>query len=445
MNSAAPAKLASTSVLSVSLLLCGCATKLNLEAPYDDVTFERAIPETDPPKPVEIVETPRILPLPGQLKPLPAKGAKEEKVPPEQAIAKANKAARMEPTRAGYINAIQVYPWTEGALYRLYASPERVSTMALQPGEELIDNPEEDAERAERIRQMRIAQQAKESGLFVRLSEKQEKSKEATATDLPASSPSAFRPPTTDLAPTAADLAKAAKGMLDRSSEIIPSSQARKLAFVGAKADTETTNPHALAPPPSTYAVMAGSIIPASLITGLNSDLPGATIAQVTENVFDTVTGEHLLVPQGTRLVGKYDSVVAFGQKRALVVWSRLILPNGNSIVIENLPATDVAGYAGLEDEVDFHTWQLLKGVALASLIGVGTQLSIGNNQNDLVTALRQSVQQSTNQAGQRLVERELDVQPTITVRPGWPLRVIVSKDLVLKPYQEIQTGQTAR
>jgi type IV secretion system protein VirB10 len=156
--------------------------------------------------------------------------------------------------------------------------------------------------------------------------------------------------------------------------------------------------------------------------------------------VFDTVTGEHLLVPQGTRLVGKYDSVVAFGQKRALVVWSRLILPNGNSIVIENLPATDVAGYAGLEDEVDFHTWQLLKGVALASLIGVGTQLSIGNNQNDLVTALRQSVQQSTNQAGQRLVERELDAQPTITVRPGWPLRVIVSKDLVLKPYQEVQT-----
>jgi type IV secretion system protein TrbI len=292
---------------------------------------------------------------------------------------------------------------------------------------------------------MRIAQQAKESGLFVRLSEKQENTKQASATDLPASPPSAFRPPATDAAPPPADLAKAAQGMLDRSGEIIPSSQARKLAFVNAKADTETTNPHALAPPPSTYAVMAGSIIPASLITGLNSDLPGATIAQVTENVFDTVTGEHLLVPQGTRLVGKYDSVVAFGQKRALVVWSRLILPNGNSIVIENLPATDIAGYAGLEDEVDFHTWQLLKGVALASLIGVGTQLSIGNNQNDLVTALRQSVQQSTNQAGQRIVERELDVQPTITVRPGWPLRVIVSKDLVLKPYLDSGTAATAR
>lgn len=328
-------------------------------------------------------------------------------------------------------------PPSPGDIGRAFAEAEKKS--GASPAAGFTTNPEEDAERAERVRQMRIAQQAKESGLFVRLSENQEKSKQASVTDAPASPPSAFRPS------TAADLAKAAKGMLDRSSEIIPSSQARKLAFVGAKADTETTNPHALAPPPSTYAVMAGSIIPASLVTGLNSDLPGATIAQVTENVYDTVTGEHLLIPQGTRLVGKYDSVVAFGQKRALVVWSRLILPNGNSIVIENLPATDVAGYAGLEDEVDFHTWQLLKGVALATLIGVGTQLSIGNNQNDLINALRQSVQQSTNQAGQRLVERELDVQPTITVRPGWPLRVIVSKDLVLKPYQDVQTAVKGR
>ena len=127
------------------------------------------------------------------------------------------------------------------------------------------------------------------------------------------------------------------------------------------------------------------------------------------------------------------------------MVWTRLILPNGNSIVTENLLATDVAGYAGLEDEVDFHTWQLLKGIGLATLLGVGTQLSFGNDESDLVKALRESVQQTTNRAGQRLVERELDVQPTITVRPGWPLRVIVSKDLVLKPYQDIQTVAKTR
>ncbi len=108
------------------------------------------------------------------------------------------------------------------------------------------------------------------------------------------------------------------------------------------------------------------------------------------------------------------DSVVAFGQKRALVVWARLILPNGNSIVIENLPATDVAGYAGLEDEVDFHTWQLLKGVALATLIGV-RDAAVAPAMTRAISwkTLRESAQQTTNRAGQRLVERELDVQPT--------------------------------
>ncbi|MGY3534582.1 TrbI/VirB10 family protein [Bradyrhizobium sp. USDA 4452] len=336
-------------------------------------------------------------------------------------------------------------PPSPGDIGRAFAENEKKAGVASDTG--FRTNPEEDAERAERIRQTRVAQQARESGLFFRLSERQEKRKQASTstTDAPAASLSEFRPSTPDTGPSAAELAKTALAMVDRSSEIVPASQARKLAFAAAKADTGTTNPHTLKPPPSTYAVMAGSIIPASLVTGLNSDLPGATIGQVTENVYDTVTGEHLLIPQGTRITGKYDSVVAFGQKRALVVWSRLILPNGNSIVVENLPATDVAGYAGLEDEVDFHTWQLLKGVALATLIGVGTQLSIGNDESDLVKALRESTQQTTNRAGQRLIERELDVQPTITVRPGWPLRVIVSKDLVMKPYQDVRAAAKDR
>ena len=130
---------ASVSILALALAAGGCATKLNLEAPYDELSFEKALPEADPPKPVEIVEVPKVLPLPGQLKPWPTKVPKGEKVPPEQAIATANKAAQIEPTRAGYINAIQVYPWTEGALYRLYTSPEKVSTIVLQPAEELID------------------------------------------------------------------------------------------------------------------------------------------------------------------------------------------------------------------------------------------------------------------------------------------------------------------
>ena len=182
---------------------------------------------------------------------------------------------------------------------------------------------------------------------------------------------------------------------------------------------------------------MAGTVIAASLITGINSDLPGRVIGQVTENVYDTVSGRYVLIPQGSRVIGTYDSVVAFGQERALVVWQRIIMPDGSSVVIENLPATDTAGYAGLEDEVNFHTWRLLQGVALSTLLGVSTEITFGDDESDLVQAIRQSTQNSVNQAGQRITERNLNIQPTITVRPGWPLRIIVNKDMVLRPYRD--------
>ena len=149
----------------------------------------------------------------------------------------------------------------------------------------------------------------------MRLSEKQDRRRQQGEPPATGAQPSAFRPASD--APVATDLtAKASQGFSDRLNEIIPSSQARKLAFVNAKPDKETTNPRPLAASPSPHAILAGTIIPASLITGLNSDLPGTTIAQVTENVYDTVMGEFLLMPQGTRLIGKYDSVVAYGQKR---------------------------------------------------------------------------------------------------------------------------------
>src|SRR5207248_6912038 len=134
-------------------------------------------------------------------------------------------------------------------------------------------------------------------------------------------------------------------------------------------------NPHGLTPAPSPDTLLAGSVISASLITGLRSDLPGLVTAQVTENTYDSVTGRILLIPQGARLIGNYDSVVAFGQKRALVVWQRIIMPDGSSLRIDNAPATDPSGYAGLQDRVDLHTWQLLKGVALSTLLGVGSEL----------------------------------------------------------------------
>jgi type IV secretion system protein TrbI len=202
------------------------------------------------------------------------------------------------------------------------------------------------------------------------------------------------------------------------------------------RADADDTNPHPLRPAPSPWTLSAGTIIPASLITGLNSDLPGTVFAQVTENVRDSATGRTVLIPQGSRLIGSYDSVVAFGQRRALLVWQRIVLPDGSSVRLDNVPATDASGYAGVSDQVDFHTWRLLTGIALSTLLGVGTELSFGSAESDLVRAVRESTQQNAARTGDQITSRNLDVQPTITVRPGWPLRAIIHKDLVLRPWR---------
>ncbi len=212
-----------------------------------------------------------------------------------------------------------------------------------------------------------------------------------------------------------------------------PNGQSSKQAFLDRDSD-EIYNSHGLVSPRSPYQVMAGNLIPASLVTGLNSDLPGQVIGQVTENVFDTVTGQHLLIPQGSRLMGRYDSVIAFGQSRALVVWTRMILPNGDSIQLDNLPGSDAQGFAGLQDKVDRHTWQFIKGAALSSLLSIGSELA--NDDGDRLTrALQNAGQDTANIAGQLIIDRNLNVQPTIRIRQGWRFNVIVSRDLILKPY----------
>ena len=162
--------------------------------------------------------------------------------------------------------------------------------------------------------------------------------------------------------------------------------------------------------------------------------------AQVTERVFDTPTGRALLIPQGARLIGTYDSQVAFGQSRVLLVWTRLIMPNGRSIVLERQPGADVAGYSGLEDEVDNHWKELLGAAALSTLLAVGIEVNSGtdvNNTNSaIIQALRRGAGDSLNQTGQQVVRRNLNIQPTLTIRPGFPVRVIVNRDLVLEPYR---------
>jgi type IV secretion system protein VirB10 len=212
--------------------------------------------------------------------------------------------------------------------------------------------------------------------------------------------------------------------------------QDRKLAFVNAAVDRRTTSPDRLAAPASPYVVQAGTIIPGALITGIRSDLPGQITAQVTENVYDSPTGRSLLIPQGARLIGQYDSQVAFGQTRVLLVWTRLILPGGKSIVLERQPGADAAGTSGLEDQVDDHWGALFKAALLSTLLSVGSEVGTSNSENNLVQAIRSGASQSFNQTGQQIVGRNLNIQPTLTIRPGFPMRVIVNRDLVLEPYQ---------
>ena len=218
--------------------------------------------------------------------------------------------------------------------------------------------------------------------------------------------------------------------------ESILNMQDRKSAFLNGAVDRKTVSPDRLANPASRYVVQAGAVIPAALVTGIRSDLPGQVTAQVTENVYDSPSGRFLLIPQGSKLVGLYDSQISFGQDRVLLVWTRLIMPNGRSIVLERQPGADTQGFAGLEDEVDHHWGRLAMAATLSTVLGVGSELGATNNDNAIVTALRRGGTDSLNQTGQQVVRRNLNIQPTITIRPGFPVRVVVNRDLVLAPYQ---------
>lgn len=290
--------------------------------------------------------------------------------------------------------------------------------------------PEEQARLAELQRLRQEAEAARRSGLFVQAAQRTDERGSATEV---ASADDAARPGPFAAIPGSAESA--------RSDEtFVQNGQDRKSAFLSGAADSKIYASGKLQAPASPFQVMAGTIISAAMVTGLNSDLPGQAIANVTEPVYDTVTGKTLLVPQGSRLLGTYDAQVAYGQSRVLLVWTRLIMPDGSSIVLDRLSGTDAKGFAGLEDETDNHWRKLLAGAALSTLLGVGAELGSGNrgsvDGNDtVVVATGRSAQDSVNQVGQQITRRNLNIQPTLTVRPGFPVRVIVNKDLVLRPY----------
>lgn len=195
--------------------------------------------------------------------------------------------------------------------------------------------------------------------------------------------------------------------------------------------------------PLSPYEVQAGTVIPAALLTGINTDLPGEVIAVVTAPVYDSATGRHELIPQGAKLLGAYDSEIGNGQNRALLVWHRLIMPNGRSITLDHMPGIDAAGYAGVADRVDYHAGKLAVGTVLSSILAYTGNLArspqsgaVGNttsgSERDVIG---DTVAQQAVRVGSKIIDRQLNVQPTITVRPGWPVRVLVNKDITLAPY----------
>lgn len=217
-------------------------------------------------------------------------------------------------------------------------------------------------------------------------------------------------------------------GMLAAPVNATPSDS--KQAFLDRRPDGPPVSASRVAPPAGKVVLQAHSVIAAALVTAISSDLPGPVSAQVTRDVHDSLTGRIVVIPQGSRLLGRYDAKVAFGQRRVLLVWDRLVYPDGRSLDLDQLVGADAAGRSGLQDRVDAHWGSMGKAAVLSSLLGVGAELG-SDDDSDLARALRSGVQDTVNQTGQQVVRRQLDVQPTLTLRAGLPLTILVTRDIV--------------
>ena len=186
----------------------------------------------------------------------------------------------------------------------------------------------------------------------------------------------------------------------------------------------------------SPYEIKVGSIIPAVLVTSINSDLPGGIIAQIRENVYDSTTGRHLLLPQGSKIYGIYDSNISYAQNRILIVWQRIVLPNGESIALENMPGVDLSGSAGLRDKTNYHSLQLLRGVVLSAVFGAGTAIVTyeKDGDNNYMNEAGRGAGENIDTIGQKMADKDLNRQPTIEIRQGNKFNILVHKDMILKP-----------
>ncbi|NRP21816.1 Type IV secretion system protein PtlG [Ensifer adhaerens] len=212
--------------------------------------------------------------------------------------------------------------------------------------------------------------------------------------------------------------------------------QSSKQAFLNADIKELGYLPNQVVPAQSPYELKRGSVIPATLITGIVSDLPGRISAQVSQPVFDSATGRHLLIPQGARLFGRYDSDVTFGQSRVLVVWTDLIFPNGSTLQIGGMAGTDAAGNGGFRDKVDRHLLRTFGSAALIAMIGAGMDMSMPQDRTEhrrdsASDAVRRSFSETFGRMAERTIGKNLDVQPTLRIRPGYRFNVLVDQDIV--------------
>lgn len=208
-------------------------------------------------------------------------------------------------------------------------------------------------------------------------------------------------------------------------------------AFLAGQPDRATVSPDRIMSPASPYILQAGTVIAGALNTKVSSDLPGQIVGHVTQNVYDSPTGRYLLIPQGSTLFGAYNNSVSFGQQRTQIIWTRLIFPNGESLVLEKLPGGDAAGQSGLSDKVNNHWGQLFKAALVTTLLSVGSEAGTSWNENNLMQAIRSGASNGFSMVGNRLIDRSLNVQPTLRDRPGLPFTLILNRDLILKPWKE--------
>ncbi|MDH0912902.1 IncP-type conjugal transfer protein TrbI [Rhizobium pusense] len=215
-----------------------------------------------------------------------------------------------------------------------------------------------------------------------------------------------------------------------------PNGQSSKEDFFNADLKDLGYLPNRVVPQQSLYELKRGSVIPATLITGINSDLPGRITAQVSQNVYDSATGHRLLVPQGTKLLGRYDSKVSFGQSRVLVVWSDIIFPNGSTLQIGGMAGTDAEGYGGFKDKVNNHYLKTFGSAVMIALIGTGIDMAVPQSstlatQDTASDAARRNFAETFGRVADRTIQRNMDVQPTLQIRPGYKFNVLVDQDIV--------------